>query len=178
MDKQKLCQYVNLYAPPVLVILAGLILIFSPDSASALVSCVLGWGAFLLGIVWGLMLLGAHARLRQFVGAAVCILLGLWLVNDPLALARSLGRLVGLLIIVRSVQELTRSVRVEGKIVSGIMLAMGVFLLLVPMTTSRLAMIPLGIVVVITGVGMLLERLRNKGNWLDSGDDPNIIDAL
>lgn len=55
---------------------------------------------------------------------------------------------------------------------------MGVFLLLVPMTTSRLAMIPLGIVVVITGVGMLLERLRNKGNWLDSGDDPNIIDAL
>lgn len=178
MDKQRLCQYLNRFAPPVLVILCGLILIFSPDSATALISSVLGWGLFVAGILWGVVLLSAHVTLSQFLGAAVCILLGLWLVNHPLALARSLGRLVGLLVVLRSIQELLRSARRQGKILAALMLVLGVFLILVPMTTTRLAVVALGGVLVLVGAGMLLEAVRDGDNRLDSGDDPNIIDAL
>lgn len=177
MDKQRLCDYLNRFAPPVLVILCGVILIFSPDSASALISNLLGWGLFIGGIIWGLALLSAHERLSQFLGAAVCILVGLWLCNHPLALAKTIGRLVGLLVTIRSIQELTRSVTIQGKVLSVAVLVLGIFLLLVPMTASRFAIILLGAVVLVVGIGMLLEQIRG-GSRLDSGDDSNIIDAL
>lgn len=177
MDKQKICSYLNRFAPSALVILCGLVLIFSPDSVAALISQILGWGLFVVGILWGVLLLSTHARLSQFVGVAVCLMLGLWLINSPLALAKSVGRLVGLLVIVRSIQDLIHSEKPQGKVLSILMLILGVALLLLPMTASRLSFILLGAVVVILGLGMLLEQLRSK-NRLDSGDDPNIIDAL
>lgn len=179
MDKQRLYDYLNRFALPVLVIACGVILIFSPDSASALISGVLGWGLFAAGIIWGLVQLSAHARLSRFLGAAVCILAGLWLINHPLALAKTVGVLAGVLLAVRGIQELRNSVSTQGKVLSLAVLVLGIFLLLVPMSASRLVIILLGAVVLVVGVGMLLERLNhNGGNWLDSGDDPNIIDAL
>lgn len=177
MDKQRICSFLNRYAPPVLVILGGLILIINPDSASVLVSKVLGWGLFVVGILWGILQISAHARLSQFLGAAVCILLGLWLVNDPLLLARSIGRIVGLFLIFRGVQMLHGSDSTVEKVLAILTMVFGVILLLVPMATSRLAITLMGITVVIVGVTMLIERIRG-GNRLDRGDDSNIIDAL
>lgn len=178
MDKQRFLLYWNRFAPPVLVILCGAFLLFSPDSASALVSKVFGWCLFGAGVLWGVMLLTSHARLSRFWGAAVCIVLGMWLVNNPLALARSVGRLVGLFVVVRSVQELLHCVNPQGKVLSILAIILGSFLLLVPMTTSRLAFILLGGILILMGITMLVERIRDRGNRLDSGDDPNIIDAL
>lgn len=177
MDKQRICRFLNTYAPPVLVILVGLILIFSPDSASALVAVVLGWGLLAAGILWLIVSFGSHGTTGQFLGAAVCILLGLWLIRNPLMLARTLGRLVGLLLIFWNVHSLRESVTTQGKVLSVLLVISGVILLLVPMTASRLAFLLLGAVVAIVGVSMLIERIRGGGNRLDSGDD-NIIDAL
>jgi len=178
MDKQRISYYLNQYAPSVLVILCGLILVISPDNATILVSHILGWGLFAVGLVWGVVLLSARARLGQFLGAAVCILLGLWLTNNPLALAKSLGRLVGIFVILRSVQELMGSALKQGKVLAVLMIILGVILVLIPMTASRLAFFLLGGVLVLMGIGMLLEAIRGGNDRLDSGDDTNIIDAL
>ncbi len=178
MDKQRICNFLNRFAPPALVIFGGLILIISPDSASILVSKVLGWGLFAVGILWGALQFSAHARLPQFLGAAVCILLGLWLVKDPLLLARSIGRIVGLFLIFRGVQSLMQACSTLEKVLAVLVAVFGIILLLVPMATSRLAIILMGVTVVIIGVTMLLERIRGGGNRLNRGDDPNIIDAL
>lgn len=178
MDKQRLSYYLNHFAPPVLVILCGLILVISPDNATILISHILGWGLFAVGIVWGIVLLSARVRLGQFLGAAVCILLGLWLTNNPLALAKSLGRLVGVFVVLRSIQELMGSSLKQGKVLAVLMVILGVILVLVPMTASRLAFFLLGGVLVLMGAGMLVEAIRDKNNRLDSGDDSNIIDAL
>lgn len=178
MDKQRISYYLNRFAPSVLVILCGLILVISPDNATVLVSKILGWGLLAAGAVWGVVQLGARARLSQFLGAAVCILLGLWLTNNPLALAKSLGRLVGAFVVIHGIQELAGSALKQGKVVAVIMVILGVLLVLVPMTASRLAFFLLGGVLVLLGIGMLVEAIRDKDNRLDSGDDPNIIDAL
>ncbi len=53
----------------------------------------------------------------------------------------------------------------------------GLILLLLPMTTSRLVFSLCGLVVLGLGIVMLLERLRLR-RLLDEGDDPDIIDAL
>lgn len=178
MDKQRFLSCWNRFAPPILVILCGLFLLFSPDTASALVSRIFGWVLFAAGVLWGVMMFSAHMGLSRFLGAAVCIVLGLWLVNNPLALARSVGRLVGLFVVFRSIQELMRSASSQGKVLSILSVILGGLLLLVPMTTSRLAFFLLGGILIVMGITMLVERIRDKNNRLDPGDDPNIIDAL
>ena len=53
----------------------------------------------------------------------------------------------------------------------------GVVLILLPMTTSRLMFSLCGLVVLIIGIVMLLDRLRDRKR-LNEPEDPNIIDAL
>lgn len=177
MEKQRITNLLNRYAPPVLVILGGLILVFNPDSLSVLLSKVLGWGLLVVGIGWGILQISTHAKLTQYLGAAVCILLGLWLVNDPLLLAKSIGRIVGLLLIFRGAHMVTLSDSTLEKVLAVLTILFGAIMLLMPMTTSRLAIILMGLTVVIVGVTMLIEEIRGGGKRLDSGDD-NIIDAL
>ena len=55
--------------------------------------------------------------------------------------------------------------------------AVGVALVLLPMTASRLVFSLAGLVVLVVGVVMLLDRLRNRRR-LEASSDPNIIDAL
>ena len=177
MEKQRVCNFLNRYAPPVLVILGGLILVFNPDSLSVLLSRILGWGLLVVGIGWGILQIIAHAKLSQFLGAAVCILLGLWLVNDPLLLAKSIGRVVGLLLIFRGTHMMTLSDSTLEKVLAILTILFGAIMLLMPMTTSRLAIILMGLTVVIVGITMLIEEIRGGRKRLGSGDD-NIIDAL
>lgn len=177
MEKQRVCKFLNRYAPPVLVILGGLILVFNPDSLSVLLSRILGWGLLVVGIGWGILQIIAHAKLSQFLGAAVCILLGLWLVNDPLLLAKSIGRVVGLLLIFRGAHMMTLSDSTLEKVLAILTILFGAIMLLMPMTTSRLAIILMGLTVVIVGITMLIEEIRGGRKRLGSGDD-NIIDAL
>ena len=51
MKKQKLAAFLSRYATPAVLIVLGLVLILCPDTASALISKVAGWGLMMAGIV-------------------------------------------------------------------------------------------------------------------------------
>lgn len=178
MKKMEFAGWVRLLATPVAMILLGLLLVLCPDSVSAFMATALAWCLLLAGVV----LFGAAFFIRQgtaakVIGGAVCLMLGLWLLRNPLLLAASMGRLVGILLLIRGVQDLILSNFGGGRLLSLLTALLGLVLILLPMTTSRLVFRICGLVVLVLGVVTLVERLRLR-KLLHEGDDPNIIDAL
>ncbi len=165
-------------ASPVAVILLGLILLFNPDSASALISRLLGWGICLAGLGFGIAALFDRDDLvKKLIPAALCFLIGNWLLGHPLALASGIGRLLGALLLLRGLRDVAQARKWgHGKILAYITTALGVILILAPLTTSRLVFSLCGLVVLVVGIAMLLDRLKDR-RQLEQGD-PNIIDAL
>lgn len=162
-------------APPAAVIVCGLILLISPDTASGLVGKILGWGLILGGAgfaVSAVALQGGTAG--KVLLALVCLALGTWLLRNPMALAKGLGRFLGLVLAIRGIQDLIRSSYAQAKVLSAAIAGLGLVLILLPMTTSRVVFSLCGAVVLVLGIGMLVNRLREN----PSDDDPNIIDAL
>lgn len=176
MKQQKWFDYVKIFLSPVLLVVLGIILIVNPDSAAALVAKVLAWALVLVGTGLGLKnLLGSEdRRIGQIVAAAICLIVGLWMLSNPLVLAKSIGRVLGLFIFLQAADF-----RDRGRGISLVSLAaaiLGLILFLVPMTTSRILFTVVGIVVLVIGVTELVSRLRAR-KLLDGGDDPDIIDV-
>ena len=107
----------------------------------------------------------------------VLAIVGGWLTNNPLALAAWVGRIVGILLVVDGLQDMIH-LRGQGQRFALPVLAtlVGAVLILLPLTTTRLVFSLCGIVVLIIGIVMLLDRL--KGRKRISGGDDNIVDAL
>ena len=146
MKKTEFTTLVKLLITPVLMIVLGIALVVRPDSASAILFCV------------------------------VTLALGLWLVRNPLRLAAALGRIAGLLILVRAVRDIANAARWKcGMKYALISAIVGALLIVLPMTTSRAVWVILGILVVVLGVLIAVDRVK-LGKLLPSGDD-NIIDA-
>ena len=178
MKQSKFWFWVKLLASPVALIALGVLLFLNPDSASAFLAAALVWCLVLVGA--GLAIAAVAIRqgtAAKVLGAAVCLFLGIWLLRNPLLLAAGLGRLVGILLLIRGIQDLLSSRFTQGRLLSLITAVVGLILLLLPMTTSRLVFSLCGLVVLGLGIVMLLERLRLR-RLLDEGDDPDIIDAL
>ena len=176
MKKQEILSCIRLFLMPVLVILLGLILIINPDSATAFISRVLGGILILIAVAFGISAIAeSSGRTVKSIVAVVMAVVGGWLVQNPLALAAWLGRFVGVVLIIDSLQDITE-LRHFGKTfrLPLILAILGVVLVVMPMTTSRLVFSLCGVAVLIIGAVMLLDRLRNKPR-LQSGDD--IIDA-
>ena len=174
--KNKWFELLNLILAPVLLMVLGIILIVNPDSASALVAKVLAWALILVGTGLGLrnLLDGTGRSVGQIVAAAICLVLGLWLLANPLVLAKSIGRVLGLVVFLQAIDLRDRGRHMTpGSLVTAIL---GLILVLVPMTTSRILFIVLGIVLLVIGVTELVGRLRGR-KLLDGGKDPNIIDV-
>ena len=146
MKKEDILSLIRLILAPVLVILLGLVLIFNPDSASALISRILGW-------------------------ILICIAVGIGLS----AVFKEPG-FIGVLLVIDGLQDIA-NLRKAGRrfLMPLIATAVGVILVVMPMATSRLVFTCCGIVVLIIGVAMLLERLKGKKR-LDSPKN-DIIDA-
>lgn len=160
MVKQKLIYYFRQLFTPVLMVILGLTLVFSPDSASVLIAQVLGWLAAAAGAI--LILSGAKGKILSTVlyGAA-CLLIGLWLIRNPLILAKSIGRLSGLVLLVRGVGDILESSHEKRELVIPILtVGLGAVLLLLPMTTSRVVMILFGLVLLLLGAATLAARIR------------------
>lgn len=178
MKKKEIWNLAYQLASPVLIMLLGLVLFFSPDTASALIARLIGWGLTLAGIGIGI---SAIADRRGAVGkgfAAVgCVCVGGWLAAHPLILAAGIGRILGILIAARGLRDvfLARE-RGHGNLLAVITTVVGLVLVVLPMTTSRLVFSLCGVVILVIGVAMLLDRLKDR-RYLDRGDD-NIIDAL
>jgi hypothetical protein len=139
---------------------------------------ILGWILICIAVGIGLSAVFQESgRIGKGIAAVLFAVAGGWLVNHPLALAAWIGRIIGVLLVIDGVQDMT-NLRKVGKpfLMPLIATAVGVILVVMPMATSRLVFTLCGIVVLIIGIGMLLERLRGKKRLEGPKDD--IIDAL
>lgn len=171
MKKENLLQMLNRYGMSVTLILLGLILLLSPDSAAVTIAYLMGGLLIFGGIVFGI---GAFLdrSLSKGFWALVCLSIGGTLMGNPLVLARNLGRFLGVLLAIEGGDCLRKGNRVFGTVI----LIAAVVLVLSPMTLSRLLFRLCGMAVLAIGAGMLVNQLRDR-KFLDQGDD-NIIDAL
>lgn len=178
MNKNNISRLIYQLASPVAVILLGLVLTFCPDTATAFLSRILGWILTVIGICFGIAaILDRDRAIRKGITAVAFACTGGWLTANPLLLAAWIGRLLGLLIAVRGVRDLMLcGSRGYSRILALITAGVGVVLTVLPLTTSRLLFSVCGIVVLLLGIGMLLDRLKNM-RYLPGGKD-NIIDAL
>lgn len=176
MNKRGFFSLVNLLWAPVALIIAGLILMVNPDSASALVSKILGWILILCGAGFAIAaLMGYRDRwISRGITALLCIAAGTWLLRNPLALAESIGRFAGFLLLIRGIRDIIGSGERPFAFITTII---GAVLILLPMTTSRILLSICGVAVLAVGIILLAVRLWSR-NRLDEPDDPNIIDAL
>ena len=176
MKKNDIFPLVQLYLAPVLVILLGALLLISPDSASVLISRLLGGVLTIVGIVFGIGFLSGR-RTGKLVTALAFLAAGSILSRNPLLLASFAGRIIGLILLIDGIGDLLNARRqgIRG-LMPLVVTVLGAVLTLMPMTASRLVFALCGLVVAIVGVMMLLERIRR--NRLPGGNDRNIIDAL
>ena len=179
-------QWVRLLAGPVMTILLGLVLLFTPDTASALIGQLLAWlcllcGAFLsAGVIFG----AAGKRVNRILWAVIGFSAGIWMLRNPLIVAEFLGRVLGftlMLLGARSVADQIRSrsrkpLLSRGMILSGATLVVGAVLAILPMASSRLLFNIIGICLISLGIAQGWDNLRGR-KLLDSGDDPKIIDV-
>ena len=177
MKKHNVSAFLSRYATPVVLIALGLVLTFCPDTASALISKVAGWGLMMAGVIVAVaMVVDSDWSVSRILTVLVLVGLGRWLMNHPLAWAAWGGRVIGLLLLLRGIRDFTQSVFAQGKALSAVTAVLGLVLILMPMTASRMVFSLCGVVILLVGGGMLAERIWEKKNW--EGDDPNIIDAL
>ena len=178
MKKNKILSLVYPFASPVALIILGAVLLLFPDSASVLVAQVLGWAMVIAGVVFAVSAVASPGGTAgKVICAVVCLAVGGWLVKNPLILAKGVGRFVGILLAIRGIQDLFQSVSAQGKLLSVVTAAIGVILILLPMTTSRVVFSLCGLVVLLIGIALFVDRVR-KRRLMEPKDDPNIIDAL
>jgi uncharacterized membrane protein HdeD (DUF308 family) len=165
-------------ASPVAVILLGLLLVVNPDSASILIARIVGWILTIVGIGFGVAaIVDRNRAIRKGIIAVLFVCVGGTLTANPLVLAAFIGRIIGLLIAVRGIRDLLlHSSYGYSRILALITTVVGAILVVLPMTTSRLVFSLCGLVVLFIGIGMLLDRLKQRKRL--SGGDSNIIDAL
>jgi len=179
MKKEAIFDRIRILLAPVLIIALGLVLLFNPDSASALIAKMLGWILGLVAIGFGISaVVSPQGRAGKVIGAILCAVLGGWLGSHPLFLAAWFGRIIGIVLVIDGVQDILSSRR-QGTtfLFPAIAALIGAVLILLPMTASRLIFSLCGLVALIVGIVMLLERLRGRKR-LNDPQDPNIIDAL
>lgn len=178
MNKDKVLNLIGILWAPVGLILLGLVLLFNPDSASALISRVLGWVLIAFGIGFGISaIVSETGRTGKVIAAIALAVVGGWLTRNPLALAAWVGRVVGVLLVVDGVQDMfTLRRRGQRFALPLLVTVIGAVLILLPMTTTRLVFSLCGGVVLIIGIVMLIDRLRGQKK-LGSGKS-DIIDAL
>ena len=182
MKKSKFFGWVRLLLTPVLMIVLGIVLLLSPDSATTLVAQILGWVLVAVGAGF---LVSAFTDRFGMVGKVIAALIfcgvGGWMIVHPLMLAAWIGRLVGILLVIQGIQDIVylRSCR-SSVFLPVVEAIVGAVLVVLPMTTSRLVFTVVGGVALFIGVVMLIQRIRLR-KLLDDNqepDDPNIIDAL
>ena len=179
MKQPQFSEKLQLLLAPLVLILLGLVLAVNPDSASALIARILGWMMALAGACFGIAAIGSpYGRTGKIFAAIVLAVAGGWLVKNPLALAAWIGRFIGILLLVNGVSDFGAARRCGMRPGFSLVTALlGVVLIVLPMTASRVLFRLVGLVVAGVGVAMLLTRLKGTPR-LKEPEDPNIIDAL
>lgn len=168
----------ELYAAPVIMIAVGALLLFNPDSMTALIGKVLGGALILVGIVFGVSAVVDKDKLvRKVFWALVCVLAGGWLTGNALTLAAALGRMIGIVVAIWGIHDFVEALTWKtGLLLPGVITAVGAVLVFLPLTTSRLVFRILGAVVLVLGILMLRERKTVRHN-LEEAEQSHYIDA-
>lgn len=178
MKKNSVLETLYQLASPIAVMLLGLLLVVNPDSASILIARILGWVLTIIGIGFGIAaIIDRDHAVHKGVTAVLFACAGGWLTANPLLLAAWIGRIIGVLIAIRGIRDLMISGSYGySRTLALITTAVGAILVVLPLTASRLVFSLCGILVLVLGTGMLMDRLKHRQR-LPKGDD-NIIDAL
>ena len=170
--KQKVIDTVNRLGMPVTMIVIGAVLTFSPDTASAMISKILGWVLTAAGVCYGIGALFSQRKAGKIFWAVVFFGIGGVLVAKPLLLAKNIGRFLGVFLAIEGGDTL----RCGSKLLGFVVLLAALGLIFAPMSASRLVLSLCGLVVLAVGIATLVDRIKGKRR-LKSGKD-DIIDAL
>ena len=186
MRKYTPMQLLRLLAAPAATVILGLVLLFSPDTASALVGKLIGWCAILAAIGFGTgAFLGVSAvRHNRILWAVICLFGGIWLLRNPLSVVEFLGRVLGITLMIRGGQCLADNIRCRSKkpelsrglILGAVTAVIGAVLTVLPIAGSRIFFNVIGMILICLGAAQGADNLRGR-KLLDEGDDPNIIDV-
>lgn len=176
-------KLLNVFGGPVLMAVLGLILLISPDSASALIAKIAGWVLLIACGLAALSFFTGGVRGGRLFFAVAGALAGLWLLCNPLVLASALGRFAGVLLLYRGGRDLWEYYQLHRAgnftklpIVGIVSAILGAVLFFLPMSASRLLFSLVGLVLIAVAIAEIYDRLKIRG-LLEEGD-PNIIDAL
>lgn len=186
MKKYTPVELFRLLAAPAATVLLGLILLFSPDTASALVGRLIAWCAILAALALGAeAIFGRHSgKHNRILWAVICLFAGIWLLMNPLTVAKFLGRILGITLIIRGGQSAADNIRYRGKklvisrglILGAVTAIVGAVLVILPLASSRMFFNIVGIALICAGIAQGWDNFRSR-NHLDKGRDPNIIDV-
>ena len=166
----------------ILMIVCGALLALSPDSASAMLSVILGWVLIVMGVM---LMVGGFLSGREWgsIGqGALFLICGSWLHRNPLMIASVLGLVLGVVAVRRgwsgakNAQRIKRSggMWVPGAVLAALELIVGVRLVLSPLSVSRLVLTLAGIAMAACGAWELISRYRGQKHI---PGDFHIIDA-
>lgn len=171
----------------VLLIIAGLVLLFRPDFASAAVAVVAGWVLILVGGL-GILISILSWPVLGPLEMAVCILdlgLGIYVLCNPLALAIILGLGLGSWLVIQGLSALREALKlkkadysyVPNLVLAILMMGLGLVLIFSPLTTSRVIMSLCGIAMLVCGAVNLILRARATKLLQEDQRKRRIIDA-
>jgi uncharacterized membrane protein HdeD (DUF308 family) len=186
MKKYTISQLVPLLAVPALTVILGLVLLFSPDTASALVGRLVAWGCILGCVFFGFgAFYGVPTRRgSRILWAVICLAAGIWMLNHPLTVARFLSRVLGFALVLQGARSIGDNIRNTGKqivisqslILGGVTMVIGAVLVFLPMASSRIIFSILGVLLIGIGIAQGVDNIRGR-NLLEAGDNPKIIDV-
>lgn len=176
MDRQRLYDLWERFGGGAILIIIGLVCLLFPGSAVALVTFGLALLLIAIGGVSAVrMLFFNHRELKDWFYTIGGLALGVYIFLDPMSLADSLGRFLGLFLLIQGMNSLRRS-RTDGEKALGILTALaGIVLFLIPRTLVNTLLALVGLILLVIGAVNLIGARRAEK--LDAPRDPNIIDA-
>lgn len=171
----------------VALIVLGLVLLLFPDFGSSTVAVILAWvlmiggsAGLLIGVLsWPALGFGT------MIGSGLVLAAGIYILRHPLSLASILGVLLGVLLTAQGLGALGDALRLRrggalwlpGLVLSILTMVFGLILIFSPLTSSRIVMTVVGLVLIVFGAGNLYTHFK-AGSCTDSGSGKGrIIDA-
>lgn len=177
MDMNNIWKMAKRCAMEIFMILCGAMLLLNPDAAVALVTRITAWILVILGIFrvrknlkdsgtyWG-----------DWVLTVLYFLVGGYLMVNPLAISETIGRFLGLVLIIHGISSFSTNRYGSGRVLGILTAVAGVVLVVIPRTLVNTLLGVVGLVLLIVGIINLIDKLRHS-RYLEEGGDPNIIDA-
>lgn len=166
------------WVKPALTCVLGLVLICNPGSLTATIARLIGIVIALVGIG---KLVGFFREMQLkkdywgLAGAVILLVLGFSILRDPVSLEKQAVRLIGILLIMQAIRGYTDPLAAHDQVTSTLLTIAGAVLLLMPLAVSRFVVVLCGIVVLLIGIGNVLDLA--KGRTHPTGSDDDIIDA-